>query len=96
LIECRLVRRHGEQRGLGHEDAGKLGDWTMIQLDLPSEIEARLRELATETGCSMSQIAQLEDLEDVLIAERRLEEFRAGSVDTVPLATLLAGHGVED
>lgn len=74
----------------------------MIQLDLPTEIEARLKELADATGHSMSQIAReaiiskLEDIEDILIAEKRLADHRAGRDDPTPLSELMAEHGVED
>ncbi|WP_184357518.1 DUF6290 family protein [Rhizobium sp. BK602] len=75
----------------------------MLALRLPPEIEARLDELAKRTGRSKSFYAReailehLDDLEDIYLAEKRLEEFRRGEGDTtVSLAELMARHGVED
>ncbi|RUM06735.1 type II toxin-antitoxin system RelB family antitoxin [Rhizobium chutanense] len=72
----------------------------MLALRLPPEIEARLDELAKRTGRSKSFYARqailehLDDLEDIYLAEKRLEELRRGESDTVPLAELMARHGV--
>ncbi|MBX4907867.1 MULTISPECIES: DUF6290 family protein [Rhizobium] len=74
----------------------------MLALRLPPEIEARLDELARRTGRSKSFYARqailehLDDLEDVYLAEKRLEELRRGESDTVPLAELMARHGLEN
>lgn len=74
----------------------------MLALRLPPEIEARLDELAKRTGRSKSFYAReailehLDDLEDIYLAEKRLEELRRGEVDTVSLADLMARYGVED
>jgi RHH-type rel operon transcriptional repressor/antitoxin RelB len=74
----------------------------MLALRLPPEIEARLDELAKRTGRSKSFYAReailehLDDLEDIYMAEKRLEELRRGEVDTVSLADLMARYGVED
>lgn len=72
----------------------------MLALRLPPEIEARLDELAKRTGRSKSFYARqailehLDDLEDIYLAEKRLEELRRGESDTVSLAELMARHGV--
>lgn len=74
----------------------------MLALRLPPEIEARLDELAKRTGRSKSFYAReailehLDDLEDIYLAEKRLEEFRRGEGDTVSLGELMARYGVED
>lgn len=74
----------------------------MLALRLPPEIEARLDELAKRTGRSKSFYARqailehLDDLEDIYLAEKRLEEFRRGESGTVSLAELMARYGVED
>jgi RHH-type rel operon transcriptional repressor/antitoxin RelB len=74
----------------------------MLALRLPVEIEARLDELARRTGRSKSFyareaiLAHLDDLEDVYLAEKRLEELRRGETDTVTLAELMARHGLAD
>lgn len=74
----------------------------MLVLQLPPDIEARLIELSRRTGRSKSFyarqaiIAQLDHLEDVYLAEKRLEEFRREESDTVPLVELLARHGLDN
>lgn len=74
----------------------------MLALRLPPEIETRLDALAKRTGRSKSYYAReaileyLDDLEDLYLAEKRLEDIRKGKSDTVPLADLMARHGVED
>ncbi len=56
----------------------------MLSIRLPEDIEARLNALAEATGRSKSYYAReailekIDDLEDVYIAEKRLEEMRAG------------------
>lgn len=60
---------------------------TTVRLD--PDIEARLDHLAKETGRSKSFYLKrlieenLDDLEDIYLAERRLEELREGKSETV-------------
>ncbi|TCA74248.1 TraY domain-containing protein [Rhizobium leguminosarum bv. viciae] len=74
----------------------------MLVLQLPPDIEARLIELSKRTGRRKSFyvrqaiIAHLDDLEDVYLGERRLEELRRDEGDTVPLAELTARYGLDD
>jgi len=74
----------------------------MRAIRLPAEIEERLDRLAERTGRSKSFYARqailehLDDLEDVYLAEKRLEELRQGKGDTVSLKDLMTRHGVED
>ncbi|GAA3062885.1 TraY domain-containing protein [Rhizobium viscosum] len=74
----------------------------MLALRLPPEIEARLDALAKRTGRSKSFYARqailehLDDMEDIFLAEKRLEEFRKGETDTVPLPELMKRYGVEN
>lgn len=74
----------------------------MLAIRLPPEIEARLDALAKRTGRSKSYYARaaildhLDDLEDVYLAERRLEDLRAGRSDVVPMAELMQRHGLDD
>ncbi|MBA5805337.1 MULTISPECIES: type II toxin-antitoxin system RelB family antitoxin [Rhizobium] len=74
----------------------------MLVLRLPPEIEARLNELSRRTGRSKSFyerqaiLAHLDDLEDIYLAEKRLEELRRDESDTVLLAELLARHGLDN
>jgi RHH-type rel operon transcriptional repressor/antitoxin RelB len=73
----------------------------MLAIRLPPEIEARLEKLAKATGRSKTYYAReaieehLADLEDIYLAEKRLEEVRAGRVRTIALKDALK-HGVED
>ncbi|QWW68648.1 DUF6290 family protein [Rhizobium sp. WYJ-E13] len=74
----------------------------MLALRLPPEIEARLDALAKRTGRSKSFYARqailehLDDMEDIFLAEKRLEELRKEETDTVPLSELMARYGVEN
>lgn len=73
----------------------------MIALRLPPEIEDRLEALAKRTGRSADDHARdailehLENLEDLELAERRLEALRRGESDTVSLSELLARYGMD-
>jgi RHH-type rel operon transcriptional repressor/antitoxin RelB len=74
----------------------------MLALRLSPEIEARLAELAKRTGRTKSFYAReailrhLDELEDVYLAESRLEDLRIGLSESIPLSDLLRRHGVED
>ena len=74
----------------------------MLALRLPPELEARLEALAKATGRSKSYYAReaiiehIGDLEDIYLAEKRLEDIRAGREDTVSLDELMKRHGVAD
>ena len=73
----------------------------MLAIRLPPEIEARLEALAKATGRSKTYYAReaieehLADLEDIYLAEKRLENLRAGRTRTIPLKGVLK-HGVAD
>jgi RHH-type transcriptional regulator, rel operon repressor / antitoxin RelB len=74
----------------------------MLALRLPPEIEARLTELAKRTGRTKSFYAReailnhLDDLEDLYLAENRLNDLREGRSGSIPLDDLIRRHGVED
>ena len=74
----------------------------MLAIRLPPEIEARLTELAKRTGRTKSFYAReailnhLDELEDLYLAESRLEDLRQGRSGSIPLNDLLRRHGVED
>ncbi len=74
----------------------------MLALRLPPEIEARLAELAKRTGRSKSFYAReailkhIDELEDIYLAESRLEALLDGRSGSIPLTDLLRRHGVED
>ena len=74
----------------------------MLALRLSPEIEARLGELARRTGRTKSFYAReailrhLDELEDLYLAESRLDDLRNGRSESIPLSDLLRRHGVED
>lgn len=71
----------------------------MLAIRLPENIEKRLDRLAKRTGRTKTYYAReailkhLEDLEDIHIAEKRLEDLRAGRSLTVPLEVVMRKHG---
>ncbi len=68
---------------------------------LPHEIETRLEQLATLTGRSKSFyvkeaiIDHLDDIEDIYLAEKRLEDIRASRTQTVPLQEVMKRYGMD-
>ena len=68
---------------------------------LPHEIETRLEQLANLTGRSKSFyvkeaiIDHLDDIEDIYLAEKRLEDIRAGRTQTVPLQEVMKRYGMD-
>jgi len=74
----------------------------MLAIRLPEDIEKRLEALAKRTGRTKTFYARqailehLDDLEDVFLAEKRLERLRTGRTRSVPLSEVLKGHGLED
>ncbi len=74
----------------------------MHAIRLPSEIEARLDDLAKRTGRTkafyvrQAIIEQLADIEDIYLAESRLEAFRAGRSQSFPLAEVERDLGLAD
>jgi RHH-type rel operon transcriptional repressor/antitoxin RelB len=73
----------------------------MLAIRLPVEIEKRLDELAKTTGRTKTFYAReaileyLDDLEDIYLAEKRLEDIRSGRTQTVPLEEVMKRHGME-
>jgi RHH-type transcriptional regulator, rel operon repressor / antitoxin RelB len=74
----------------------------MLTIKLPEDIEARLCRLAREAGRSEAEYAAevlieyLGDLEDLRIAESRLEDIRAGRSRTIPLDEVMRQYGMDD
>jgi RHH-type rel operon transcriptional repressor/antitoxin RelB len=74
----------------------------MLAVRLPESIEKRLEQLARRTGRTKTFyareaiLAHLEELEDIYLAESRLEEIRAGRRKTVPMGAVLKDHGLAD
>ena len=73
----------------------------MLALRLPAEIEKRLENLAKTTGRTKSYYAReaileyLDNLEDIYLAEKRLEDIRAGRTRTVSLEEMMKRYGME-
>jgi RHH-type transcriptional regulator, rel operon repressor / antitoxin RelB len=73
----------------------------MLAIRLPPDVEARLTALAEATGRSKSFYVReaieehLADLEDIYLAEKRVEEFRAGRTRSIPIEDVLT-HDVAD
>ncbi len=71
----------------------------MIAVRLPAAVEKRLDRLAKRTGRAKSfyvreaLVNHLEALEDIYIAEKRLEDLRAGRSRTIPLTEIMREHG---
>ena len=74
----------------------------MLAIRLPEDIERRLSALAAATGRTKSFYARqailehIGDLEDLYLAEQRLIDIREGRARTLPLAEVMAAHGLED
>lgn len=73
----------------------------MLAIRLPADIEARLAALAKATGRTKTYYAReailehLDDLEDIYLAQKRLEDIRAGRSKTIPLDEVMKRHGME-
>ena len=73
----------------------------MLDVRLPENVEERLERLAKRTGRTKAYyvrqavIEHLQDLEDIEVADKRLENLRSGKTRTVPLSQLLKKHGVD-
>lgn len=78
-----------------------MGDMPVLAIRLPEEIESRLEALARLTGRTKTFYAReaileyLDDLEDVYLAEKRLEDIRAGREKAIPLEEVMKRHGLE-
>lgn len=68
---------------------------------LPHEIENRLENLSVQTGRSKSFyvkeaiLEHLGDIEDVYLAEKRLEDIHAGRIKTVPLEEVMKRYDMD-
>ena len=69
---------------------------------LPRKIEDRLEKLSIQTGRSKSfyvkeaLLDHLDGIEDVYLAEKRLEDIRAGRTQTIPLQEVMKRYGMEN
>ena len=73
----------------------------MLTVRLPNDIEDRLNTLAKTTNRPKSFYVRealersLEEIEDIYLAEARLEKIRAGKTTTVPLEEVMKRHGMD-
>jgi len=73
----------------------------MLAIRLPKEIEDRLSVLAKATGRTKTFYAKeailkhLDDLEDIYLAEKRLEDVKAGRSKTIPLEKVMKRYALE-
>ena len=73
----------------------------MLAIRLPEKIEKRLARLAKRTGRTKTYYAReailqyLDDLEDIYLAEKRMEEIESGRVRTIPLEKMMRRHGLK-
>lgn len=74
----------------------------MLAIRLPADIEDRLDALAKATGRTKTWYAReaileyLDDLEDIYLAEKRLEAVRAGHEPTFSLDQVAKDLGLDD
>ena len=70
----------------------------MLAIRLPADIEHRLEALAVATGRTKTFYAReaivehMDDLEDIYLAERALEDIRAGRSKTTSLEEVMREH----
>lgn len=74
----------------------------MLAIRLPEGIEERLNVLAKETGRTKTFYVReaiqryLDDIEDIYLAEQRMEDIRAGRSKPIPLETVMKRDALED
>ena len=70
----------------------------MLSIRLPLEIETRLENLAKSTGRTKTYYAReaileyIGDLEDVYMAQQRMEDIRSGKTKTIPFDEILKNY----
>jgi RHH-type rel operon transcriptional repressor/antitoxin RelB len=73
----------------------------MLAIRLSPDIEKRLENLAKKTGRTKTFYARaaiveyIEDLEDIYLAEERLEDIRTGRSKTIPLGEIMDRYALE-
>jgi len=73
----------------------------MLAIRLPKKIEVRLDRLAKRTGRTKTYYAReailqyLDELEDIYLAENRLEAVRSGRSRTIPIERIMRRYGLE-
>jgi len=73
----------------------------MLTIELPAEIESRLQTLVQMTGRSATAcvheaiVDYLDHLEDVSLAQQRLEDLRSGTTQAIPIEQVMKRYGME-
>jgi RHH-type rel operon transcriptional repressor/antitoxin RelB len=73
----------------------------MLAIRLPEKIEKRLERLAKRTGRTKTYYAReailehLDDLEDIYLAEKALEDVRSGRTKPIPLKKVMRRYGLK-
>jgi RHH-type rel operon transcriptional repressor/antitoxin RelB len=73
----------------------------MLAIRLPAKLEKRLGRLAKRTGRTKTYYAReaflqyLDDLEDIYLAEKAMEEVRSGRSQPIPLEKVMRRYGME-
>jgi len=74
----------------------------MLAIRLPETIEQRLENLAALTGRTKTYYAReaiiekIQDLEEIYLAEKELEDIRAGKVEVVSSEQMWSRLGLDD
>jgi RHH-type rel operon transcriptional repressor/antitoxin RelB len=77
-----------------------IAEVNMLAIRLPSDIESRLGKLAEETGrtktfyARQAILAYIDDLEDIFLAEKRLEDLRTGRSESIALEDVMSENGL--
>jgi RHH-type transcriptional regulator, rel operon repressor / antitoxin RelB len=73
----------------------------MLAIRLSDKLEKRLDRLAKRTGRTKTYYAReailqhLDELEDIYLAEKRLENIRAARTKTIPLEKVMRRYGLK-
>ena len=73
-----------------------------VSLRLPDDLTARLDRLAKRTGRSKTYYMieaireQIGDLEDIYLAEKEMQDIKAGRSQLTPLADVMKTYGMEN
>jgi RHH-type rel operon transcriptional repressor/antitoxin RelB len=77
------------------------GGRLMLAIRLTPDIEKRLDNLSRKTGRTKTYYARaaiveyLDDLEDIYLAEKRLEDIRSGKSKTIPIDEIMRRYDLE-
>ncbi|MCD4741754.1 MAG: DUF6290 family protein [Desulfobacteraceae bacterium] len=73
----------------------------MLAIRLPKELEERIANLAKITGRTKTYYAKeailnhIDNMEDVYLGQKRLEDIRAGKSKTIPIEQVMEEYGME-